>query len=457
MAERYQDHRHIPDDDEPVGPARDAAKADGDPLAELARLIGQSDPFANFGRSNPTHPLRHGSRQSGHTPPPDHAADEYFDREVFEQHPAERPAWVQRAEAIAAAEPEPEPVYNSRPHPLHRMRNQPHEEPEDFYPAPPPPSPSRPIAAEQPYDDTPYQPQEAAYDPHGLQPAYDDGYAYPDEYADQEEIAHEKPRRTGALVAAAVLALAVVGTGGAFAYKTYISSPRSGEPPVITADTSPIKVVPPTTDATNKLIQDRIGATSGENIVSREEKPVDVRDPTKAGARNPFPPPVLPPSAGASVTEPARSALPGGDEPRKIRTFVVKGDQADVAPTPTAKQAPKMTPPTTPPRTTSGTSISSGPMSLAPQASSTTAAGSGYVVQLSSQRSESDAQASYRALQGKFPAVLGSRSPLIKRADLGEKGIFYRAAVGPFPTPEEAAQICGSLKTAGGQCVVQRN
>jgi cell division septation protein DedD len=136
---------------------------------------------------------------------------------------------------------------------------------------------------------------------------------------------------------------------------------------------------------------------------------------------------------------------------------VVKGDQNDIAQTPVAKQAPKMTPPTTPPRTTASTSIANGPMSLAPQSTPAAAASGGYVVQLSSQRSESDAQASYRALQGKFPTVLGSRSPLIKRADLGEKGTFYRAAVGPFSTPEEAAQICGSLKTAGGQCVVQRN
>ena len=81
----------------------------------------------------------------------------------------------------------------------------------------------------------------------------------------------------------------------------------------------------------------------------------------------------------------------------------------------------------------------------------------GYVVQVSSQRNEADAQASYRALQGKFPTVLGSRAPLIKRADLGDKGVFYRAMVGPFGSSDEAAQFCGSLKTAGGQCVVQRN
>jgi cell division septation protein DedD len=81
----------------------------------------------------------------------------------------------------------------------------------------------------------------------------------------------------------------------------------------------------------------------------------------------------------------------------------------------------------------------------------------GYLVQVSSQRNEADAQASYRALQGKFPSVLGSRSPLIKRADLGDKGVYYRAMVGPFDSSDEASQFCGSLKTAGGQCVVQRN
>jgi cell division protein FtsN len=80
-----------------------------------------------------------------------------------------------------------------------------------------------------------------------------------------------------------------------------------------------------------------------------------------------------------------------------------------------------------------------------------------YLVQVSSQRNEADAQASYRALQGKFPAVLGSRAPVIKRADLGDKGVYYRAMVGPFGSPEEASQFCGSLKTAGGQCVIQRN
>jgi cell division septation protein DedD len=83
--------------------------------------------------------------------------------------------------------------------------------------------------------------------------------------------------------------------------------------------------------------------------------------------------------------------------------------------------------------------------------------GGGYLVQVSSQKNEAEAQASYRVLQGKYPAVLGSRSPVIKRADLGDKGVYYRAMVGPFGSREEALQLCGSLETAGGKCVVQRN
>ena len=132
----------------------------------------------------------------------------------------------------------------------------------------------------------------------------------------------------------------------------------------------------------------------------------------------------------------------------------------------------------TTPRTPPAPSASgNAPMSLAPQAASPApvaepphtrvatntspiapgGGAGGYLVQVSSQRNEADAQVSYKVLQGKFPSVLGSRTALIRRADLGEKGVYYRAMVGPFGSPEEASQFCGSLKTAGGQCVVQRN
>jgi hypothetical protein len=74
-----------------------------------------------------------------------------------------------------------------------------------------------------------------------------------------------------------------------------------------------------------------------------------------------------------------------------------------------------------------------------------------------SNKSEAEAQAAFRGLQTKYPSVLGDRQPLIRRVDLGDKGIYYRAQVGPFSAADEANEFCGNLKSAGGQCIVQKN
>jgi cell division protein FtsN len=84
------------------------------------------------------------------------------------------------------------------------------------------------------------------------------------------------------------------------------------------------------------------------------------------------------------------------------------------------------------------------------------ASNGGYVVQVSSQRSEADAQASYRGLQAKY-SQLKSHQAMIRRADLGAKGVYYRAMVGPFESGDEAVQFCNGLKQAGGQCIILRN
>jgi hypothetical protein len=83
--------------------------------------------------------------------------------------------------------------------------------------------------------------------------------------------------------------------------------------------------------------------------------------------------------------------------------------------------------------------------------------GTGFVVQVSSQLSEADAQASFSVLRGKYPDLLGSRAPIIKRVDSGGNRAFYRAAVGSFETIDDAQQFCDKLKANGGQCLVQKN
>jgi hypothetical protein len=79
-----------------------------------------------------------------------------------------------------------------------------------------------------------------------------------------------------------------------------------------------------------------------------------------------------------------------------------------------------------------------------------------YVVQVASERSAAEAHASFRALRTKFPNQLGKREPIVRRADLGAQGTYYRVMVGPFGSMEKAAGMCGTLKAAGCKCLVQR-
>lgn len=81
--------------------------------------------------------------------------------------------------------------------------------------------------------------------------------------------------------------------------------------------------------------------------------------------------------------------------------------------------------------------------------------GSGAYVQLSSQRSEDAARSAFAALQRKFPSILGSAVADIQQADLGSKGVYYRARVGA-PTKEAAVALCEQLRSAGGDCLIAR-
>jgi cell division protein FtsN len=83
--------------------------------------------------------------------------------------------------------------------------------------------------------------------------------------------------------------------------------------------------------------------------------------------------------------------------------------------------------------------------------------GGGYAVQVTSERSESRAQAGFRVLQAKYPNQLGGRQPIIRHVDLGATGTYYRALVGPFASAEKAARFCSGLKAAGGNCIIQKN
>jgi hypothetical protein len=528
MADRYPNRPFPADDFGRGGDQHGSAGGESDPLAELARLIGQTDPFgATTGRPANPPPQRAAvprdnyqpaqPPQPQYQPPPAQQyqpqqaqyEDPYGDEEV--QPPPGPPSWMQRAnlsrEAAARRAPppaelpydEPEDEQPNAVHPLHRYAAQspvPHDayHQQAYDEGEEQGDPSR-------YDDALYGQLETGAHDFQREPAYpDDPYAYQDGYEDEPE--HAPKRRGGLVTVAAVLALAVIGTGAAFAYRTYVGSPRSGDPPIIKADNSPTKIMPAPTDASGKTA-DRMPTGDGtEKLVPREETPVDVNS-RAAGPRVVFPPlnqNANPPTA-ASVSPSAMppSAAPGAaptngtmpnSEPRKIKTFAVHGDQPDpsAAPVTTAPAVPAAPPVAAKPArqaapSRSQTQAANAPLSLspdsaqaalppapepprtrmaattptqtAPPASDAAPAAEGrFLVQISSQTTEAEAQASFRSLQKKYPDQLGSQSPIIRKHDLGDKGVRYRTMVGPFASRDEAARFCTGYKAAGGQCFI---
>ena len=80
----------------------------------------------------------------------------------------------------------------------------------------------------------------------------------------------------------------------------------------------------------------------------------------------------------------------------------------------------------------------------------------GYFVQLSAERGRDVAQRRFNILQRDHPGLLSDRSSVIKRADLGERGMFYRLYVGPFSNKDAAKNLCAALKRKGTDCLVRK-
>ncbi len=79
----------------------------------------------------------------------------------------------------------------------------------------------------------------------------------------------------------------------------------------------------------------------------------------------------------------------------------------------------------------------------------------GYVMQISSQPSEAGARESYRNLSARYASIIGGRGVSIQRADIPNRGIFYRVRI-PAGTKAEATNLCNRYKAAGGSCFVAR-
>src|SRR5262245_2931721 len=306
-----------------------------------------------------------------------------------------------------------------------------------------------------------------------------DGYADQDgEYEAMGEDEGDEPRRgrRGLVIAGALVGAIGLGGAMAYTYKTFIATP-SRAPVVKVTDSGPSKVKPSLSGGkefanTDKKLLNRLDEESGSQRggAADDRAAEDPNAPRRvrsipispggqmAGAAGPSggsaaavpgitldtmggsaPPPsrVQIPSAPPPQATVARAEAPVAAPPVRIVAAPPSAPAAEAAPPPARKAAAA---PAAPAREAAPPKVSSAVV---------TASTTGYVAVLSSQKSRMDALKAFADLQQKYGDVLSSKTPDVQEANLGDKGVWYRAVVGPPVSRDAASGICSQLKAAG--------
>ncbi|MBD2748672.1 SPOR domain-containing protein [Microvirga sp. BT688] len=437
-----------------------ASATRNDPLAELARIVGQDDPFQSILANDGS------SRQR----PQGASVDDLF---------AVRDTMTPAAREV--------PAHGSHAGQASQSYDQ------DGYA-------HQPARQDQGYDEQNSYGNEAY-----AQDYYSDQAAqYPDQgYDDTDRLDYppvEKTRsRKGPLAIAAVLGALVLGGGGAY-MASGSSSITGGEPLLIKADNEPTKVQPQNPGGVeipnqNKQIYERANQNGATKVVNREEQPVDVQQAVRMNGN------AVADATGGTVGasgKPQQTASLNLGEPKKVRTVTIRPDgttageapapqpaapaamtlppQAQSAPvqvasaqvpaaqprpvasTPAAAPAtpvptPKPTPAAATPTSTPAPQQVASVQPTAPAATETAGAG-GFAVQLGVATSEAAAQSVFASFQRKF-SDLGGQPSMIRKAEVNGNTV-YRVRVGPM-SKEEASSLCSKLQGQGGQCFVAKN
>ena len=94
------------------------------------------------------------------------------------------------------------------------------------------------------------------------------------------------------------------------------------------------------------------------------------------------------------------------------------------------------------------------PPALKPTAAAASAAASAFLVQLASVKSATGATQEWSRLQRDFPDLLSDKKLRVDRANLGERGAFFRIRTGPFDDREQAHGLCRELTAREQSCLV---
>jgi len=296
----------------------------------------------------------------------------------------------------------------------------------------------------------------------------DDYDAMPDEEGDE-------PRRgrRGLMIAGALVGAIGLGGAMAYTYKTFIATPTRA-PVVKVSDAGPTKVKPSLSGGkefahTDKKLLNRLDEESQQRGAAEDRASEDPNAPRRVRSIPISPAGQMPSAApavpgitldtlgapgGAPPQQPSRVQIPGGPPPQQV----ARADASTPAPpvrvvaaAPPPAAAPVAAEPAPAPARKVVASAPPPAREAAPKASAgmMTASTTGYVAVLSSQKSRMDALKAFADLQQKYGDVLSSKTPDVQEANLGDKGIWYRAVVGPPVSRDAASGICSQLKAAG--------
>ena len=80
----------------------------------------------------------------------------------------------------------------------------------------------------------------------------------------------------------------------------------------------------------------------------------------------------------------------------------------------------------------------------------------GVYVQLASAQSEEGAFSEWKRISGHNKDLLSALSPSVSRADIADKGTYYRLRAGPLPDHAAAENLCAALAARHVGCMLVR-
>jgi cell division septation protein DedD len=287
------------------------------------------------------------------------------------------------------------------------------------------------------------------------------------------------PHRRGGLLRGVTIAIALVAVTvfvGLIGY-TYLNrggDGPGGTAPLIKADTRPMKTAPDKPGGMvvphqDKEIYARLGRDGAPPDTPRVER---LLPPPETPMERPRPANAPPPLEPSIPPEPVVTPPPGAVEvtPRPVAPPQQAQSASPPAPPPAQAAPPPPTArPTPPPATAQAPSqppaqqqaqaqaqAQAPARAVAPAAVAPAAGGGRYRVQLAALRTNEDAGREWEKMKRAHPDLLGALALNVVRADLGDRGTFYRIQAGPLADESTAKDLCRRLSEKKVGCLVVR-